>query len=167
MKRELVRTKDVLWTTRSNLSNRPTQWANLQLSVVSQGSGYDDGCWKGQWHFALTIALVCVHIQYWLSEGWNSCRVGLQPSSHHPQWDPITNRYRWPSHCPGFCLFLTVAFTVVWSCRHSKTNNSRKTRNVSSTARNLTNFTVSVVFLYGIVLSEANTSHPFNAFWSC
>lgn len=93
-----------------------------------------------------------------------TCVVIMTPSRHKetflqspitatavpPHSGPITHSYTWTScSCVCECSFSCGYATYMSRCHYK---------------RMLTDFAVSVVFLYGVVFSEAHSSHPFDAF---
>lgn len=117
--------------------------------------------WKEKWHSALAASLAVCWYNGTLMGGGNSCRVRLQPLlSFPPPHPPALSAQLW-SNRETATPDLPSALV---SCVLSTATISQTVRKTPVVQVMLTNFTVSVVLLYGVVLGEADSSHPFDAF---
>lgn len=127
---------------------------------------------KGNFALAASLAVCCYNGTLKGSDGgipaesdYSHC---YQPLSLSPPCSgPITNSYTWPSSSPHeLCPFHNCSVQLQLPKQQS---NSVPTQvNVCKWCIfcpvMLTNFTISVVFLYGVVFCESYSSHPFDAF---
>lgn len=145
------------------LSQSNNWWAGTQALELGSRTGDDER----ESDFALPVSLaVC-----WYNNTLERSDRGIPAESDYSQSykpfslrlhsGPITNNCTWPSRVMSFSHIQTL------SDLNKSLRVSEKKLNKSTAAVTLTNLTVSVVFLYGVVFGEANPSHPFDAFRCC